>query len=554
MQYYIKTTLSHLVQKYGYDIAEEIMSKNMNSLFDYHGLAWQLGRESFDYFCRIFLRYPLFTYDGDNIPLSPTHYKIWGDLENKIIHKNESYDVYIFPRSFAKTNAIGIPCAMWTSFYGICPYVVIQSDVEKRAIQFVNNIRIYIERNPVINQAFGELRNKSLVDNRTELELDIGDGKVKIEAYSAGSSLRGCSYGGKRISLLIEDDGQKFEDVQTNEGCEKVVELFYTDAVPALQGNNSHVIALGTVIHPGDLYDTLRHSETWGVHTEKLVQLDDVDDYFNNDPGWREVRKILRTSETNPRAADDAYNYYLDNQKEMDFPLLWNKWDCYNVFLSWLRHPIAFRREFQNDIEARGERRIYALKTESEKEIESLHFVKTILSVDPASTATKKSDYSAFCVLGEAENGCRYARKMRLDKFDDYRDIVQVIIDLLLIYTDICLVEIEKQTYNGADAILLRERIAEIPELRNREIQICNEARTKNKEKRIDTFAVPDINTFKIIFNEDDYREIEQIKDFRGCNNTEHDDMIDCCSSALERVAKTINTKRHYFHTHPLYH
>lgn len=186
----------------------------------------------------------------------------------------------------------------------------------------------------------------------------------------------------------------------------------------------------------------------------------------------------------------------------MDFPLIWNNYDCFDLALEYFEDSVSFKKERQCDINSLGEKRITSLSAIPAKDIENKEFTNTILSVDPASTANKKSDYSAFCVLSDTENHIKYARKCIIDRLE-FNDYIKMILSLLVKYPDINTISIEKQTYSGADVIKLREQIQRIPELMCRPITYINKARTKNKDSRIDT-VIPDINMGRIVFNEDD--------------------------------------------------
>ena len=47
---------TYLKKKCGNDKANELIHKYKEHLFDYHGLAWSLGRRSIEFFCMYFLQ------------------------------------------------------------------------------------------------------------------------------------------------------------------------------------------------------------------------------------------------------------------------------------------------------------------------------------------------------------------------------------------------------------------------------------------------------------------------------------------------------------------
>ena len=157
---------------YGDEQGTALFVANQSNLFTEHGLAWSLGKECFPYFCQIFLHNLLFDYSGDCVPLSPTHLEIWNELQETILHRNNTRNCYICPRGFGKTTTITVPTALWCALYAFHPFVVVDSSTEKQAQIFVNTMKIQIEDNQYIKDCFGEVINKSLKYNTEEIELD----------------------------------------------------------------------------------------------------------------------------------------------------------------------------------------------------------------------------------------------------------------------------------------------------------------------------------------------------------------------------------------------
>ena len=529
-------TLQYLIALYGKDKGLSMFAESQSHIFDYHGLAWALGKECFPYFCEIFLHDLLFDYSGDNVPLSETHYSIWNELQETMLHRNNTRNCYVFPRAFGKSTTITIPVALWAALYCIHPFVVVDSATEAQAQNFINTMKIQIEDNRYIKSCFGEVINKNLKYNASEIELDIVPQRSKIQCVSSTSSVRGINYGSFRVGLLILDDAQDEKQITTEKACADLVSRINNGILKALQNKNNHVIALGTIQRKGDLYDSFVDSTSWKVRCEKCMLVDDVDYYFNHNEHWQKIKKILRSKHINDNALFDAETYYMEHKEECDFPVIWENYDCFKLALEYFEDSISFKKERQCDIKSLGEKRITALSCIPSLDIEQMEFTNTILSVDPAAVNKSKSDYSAFCVLSDTSNHIKYARKCIIDKIE-FNEYIDLIISLLLKYPDINTLSIEKQVYMGADVVKLRERISVHPELQNRPLNIINKSRTKNKDNRIGAI-IPDINMGRIIFNEDDTDAIEQIKEFAGTAYTEHDDMIDALADAVENIAE----------------
>lgn len=532
-------TLKHLIKTYGKESGITMFAANQSSLFTYHGVAWALGKENFSYFCELFLHDLLFDYSGDNVPLSDAHLQIWDELQDVMLNRNNTRNCYIFPRGFGKSTTITIPLCLWAALYCLHPFVVVDSATEAQAQNFINTMKIQIEDNQYIKDCFGEVINKNLRYNAAEIELDIQPQRSKIQCVSSTSSVRGINYGSFRVGLLILDDAQDEKQIATERSCANFVSRF-DDIMKIVQTRNNHVIAVGTIQKKGDLYDTFLTSPVWKSRISKCILIDDIDDYFANSKGWQEIKRILQSKATNENALYDAENYYIEHKEELDFPLIWENYDCFDLAKEYFENPVSFKKERQCTINNLGEKKVKSLSAISAVDIEKISYTKTVLSVDPAAVESRKSDYYAFCVLSEGENHMKYARKLIIDKLD-FDSYINTVINLLLTYTDIDVLSVEKNVYMGADVAKIREKISQHPELKNRTLTIINKSRTRNKDARIDTI-IPDINMGRIIFNENDIDAIEQIKEFAGTQFTLHDDAIDALADGVEQLAEQVDS------------
>ena len=108
-------------------------------------------------------------------------------------------------------------------------------------------------------------------------------------------------------------------------------------------------------------------------------------------------------------------------------------------------------------------------------------------------------------------------------------------IDLIIAYPEITHVWIEKNTFSGADANRLENKMKENPILRNRRIEILNEHQNKNKDDKIST-SIEAINNGQVIFAEEDKDFTQQILDFCGQDYSEHDDAPDITSEFINKI------------------
>ena len=229
----------------------------------------------------------------------------------------------------------------------------------------------------------------------------------------------------------------------------------------------------------------------------------------------------------------------------MKFPVLWEeKWDCFNdLAIPYWENRKAFMSELMNDASSIGEKWFKGIRTMSSEEIESHDFIKTMLSVDPASTTNKKSDSTSIMVGSKTNNDFTYIRDVvhRKMSFNQY---CEKVVRVLENNPDVTHINIEKNTYQGADVIKIKELINESNILKGKSYEWINEMQRKNKDEKISTI-VDQVNNGQIIFvsdKEDSQKAIDEILDFQGQLYSIHDDAPDNLAE-LENKIKTINKK-----------
>jgi phage terminase large subunit-like protein len=196
----------------------------------------------------------------------------------------------------------------------------------------------------------------------------------------------------------------------------------------------------------------------------------------------------------------------------------------------------------QNDATAIGEKWFKSVRTQTREEIEEHDFTKTMLCLDPASTTTRKSDFSAIVVGSEATNSFVYMREIVMDKLE-FNRLCEKIVELLEKYDDITHIYIEKNTFQGTDVIKIKELIAENKKLRSKHYIWINEMQRKNKDEKISTI-IDSVNNGQIIFNsdcKDSNAAIEQLKDFQGQLYSLKDDFCDVTAECANRLKEIVN-------------
>lgn len=540
LYHYLKKSYTDIgiKEKKAEELTENRILENSDNLFGFHGLAWQLGQISLEFFCLYFLQDTYLPKENNAAaPIAKVHEELWHDIQESVIGDGPEQLGRVLSRGTGKSAFGTLGPSIWVMAYKHKTYVLICSDIGSTAEKFIKDIKDNVIENQYLEEGFGKLLddgNKDYKCNSTQLEFT---NRTFVEAISSTSPMRGRKYRNTRPDLIILDDYQSEDDVRTEEAREKKWKRYSDDVKFAKQRavkRDGKIIKKGTVMmawgtqqHKECFYSRLLKSPVWKFKKYRGVDIDNVDEYFETGL-WLEFKNILKDFK-NPDHLEDAKEFYYAHEKEMQFGKLWPEfWDCLDLALDYYENPNSFKQEVQGDVDAIGEKWFKSMATESREEIESHNFISTMLIVDPAASSGRKNDYSAYMV-GSKTDRFKYCRKGELAKINartEFDKYVDHMIELLIKYPDITHVSIEKNTFNGADANQLEKKIKEHPVLKFRNITIINETQRKNKDDKISTI-IPYVNRGEFIFCNEDEEFIKQIMDFAGQKYSVHDDAPD---------------------------
>ncbi len=542
-QYNIYILNKYLSKHYNKEIAENTIRNNVDKL---DSIARSLGERDISFFCLYYLRDVFVVKDGNEArELSPTHYEMWDTLNTVFIEDTIDKLNIVCPRGMAKTTVCDLALSVWLICYEKSKFILLGAKKDDDACQFIDSIKKVFKENKMILDEFGSLINsKKYKVNANEIEFANG---MYIRAVGSSSSVRGANFKGIRPTTVIADDYQDEKDILSDESREKKFNRWSKeieevgDTAVYRDGKKiksaTKIISIGTVLHGDCLISRLRRNKDYYTVFKRAIILKDnqtVEDILES-PLWLECKRLYFNDKDN-NAKFTAKVFYENHIDEMEFPLLWEeKWDCFNdIAISYWENRQAFMSEMMNDATSIGEKWFKSIRTQTVEEIEEHNFIKTMLCIDPASTQTKRSDFTAMIVGSSADNDFKYIRNMTLDKFT-FNEYCDRVIDLLKQYEDITHIYIEKNTFQGADVNKIKELIEKDKDLSNRNLEFINEMQRKNKDEKISTI-IDNVNNGQIIFATNNREFTDQILEFQGQKYTLHDDAIDIVAEFANRV------------------
>ena len=538
-----------LGEHYGDDKAVLLIKKYSNNL---DGLAKSLGEKDITFFNLYFLSEIFVPQDGNVArTLSKSHYEMFGLLNETFVEDKYDKINIVVSRGWAKTTTGDLSLTVWAKCYKKSIFTVVGAKTDTDAAQFIASIRNVLEKNKKIIKTFGKLidsSNKELKLNANMIELTNG---TCIRAISSGTSLRGINWESVRPTMLVMDDFQSEINILTDDARIKQYNKWTKEVEQcgdkAVYRNGkkiksaTKIVSIGTVLHIDCLISRLIRNKDYKTFLRRAIILEDgqtVDEIFDS-PLWSECKRLYFNDKFEDSKAV-AKAFYEEHREEMQFPVLWEeKWDCFNdLAIPYWENRQAFMSEMMNDATSIGEKWFKSVRTQTKEEIENHTFIKTMIAIDPASTTNKKSDFTAMVVGSQATNGFKYMRELVLDKFE-FNKYCEKVVELLLMYEDITHIYIEKNTYQGADVVKIKELIAKEPKLRNKRYEWLNEMQRTNKDEKISTI-IDNVNNGQVIFVDNNKEFVDLLLDFQGQKYTLHDDSADITAECVNRLDKIV--------------
>lgn len=320
---------------------------------------------------------------------SPAHEELgrqWREMHRFPLHERAGRRYAIAaPRGHAKSTIGSMLLPIHAAVFRLEAYIVIISATQKQARKRIQAIDGAIRSSAKLRCLLGGH------DERQSSERVMA-GNTLIEAYSAGTEMRGISYCQFRPTLIILDDVESTEGSRTEEGRQKLQE-WYQEVVVSLGDGSTNMLMLGTVLHKDSLLQRMLISPLWASSCYGAIIKESPRKAL-----WDAFRGYL--IEGGYKA---ALQFYRLHSGEMDegAEVLWPEKESY-FDLMVMREEMGertFQREKQNRADLIEEtllpRRYFRLE-----EPERGFLYNRYLFLDSAK-GTGKGDYAAIAVVGK---------------------------------------------------------------------------------------------------------------------------------------------------------
>ncbi len=209
------------------------------------------------------------------------------------------------PRGHAKSTNFTFKDSIHAAVYAYKHYEIILSDSSEQAEGFLSDIKTELEENAALKEDFGPLVGR--VWKASVILLSNG---VKIEALGAGKKIRGRRHKQWRPDLILCDDLENDENVNTPEQRKKLRDWYYK-AVSKAGDTYTDIVYIGTLLH----YDALLANVAKNPEYE-TVRYKGVISFATHTELWDAWEQIYIDLE-NPRHQQDALAFFEANEAEM---------------------------------------------------------------------------------------------------------------------------------------------------------------------------------------------------------------------------------------------
>lgn len=248
------------------------------------------------------------------------------------------------PRGNAKSTWTTLVLPIFCAAYKLRKFPLIVSETNAQSEDFISFIKAELEMNERLKQDFPELCGEGPIWRADTIITRNG---VKIRGVGAGQKLRGMRHGSKRPDLVIVDDLENDEQVESPDQRKKLEKWFFKALMKIGQKDTVYIV-IGTILHYDSLLSNLLKKPGWKGTKFKAVLK------FSQSKLWEKWEEIFANISIGKEEAEKrADQFFATNREEMlkGVEVLWPEVEDY-YYLMKMRisdGPAYFESEKQNE-------------------------------------------------------------------------------------------------------------------------------------------------------------------------------------------------------------
>jgi len=176
-------------------------------------------------------------------------------------------EVVVAPRGNAKSTWSVLIFVIWAIVYQKRKFILIVSETSTQAEDFMTFIKSELEKNERLQQDFPHVYGEGEVWRADTIVTRNG---IKIRGAGAGQKLRGMRHGNVRPDLVLPDDLENDEQVESAEQRRKLSNWFFKALLKIGQKNTIYLVT-GTILHFDSLLSNLLNKPGWKGRKFKAI-------------------------------------------------------------------------------------------------------------------------------------------------------------------------------------------------------------------------------------------------------------------------------------------
>lgn len=219
------------------------------------------------------------------------------------------------PRGGAKSTVVTLAWVLKLALEGREPYIWIISDSMQQAARHLDNLKQELLGNPRLAADYPHLARPGPVWRRTAIQLAHG---VTIEAFGTGQRIRGRRRAAHRPSLIVCDDLQNDQHIQSA-ACRQQTRTWFHGTLLNAGTKQTNIVNLATALHREALALELARTPGWTSRVFRAIEQWPTE--MTLWQAWEEIYTEIDAPDCRQRARE----FYLAHQAAMEAGavLLW---------------------------------------------------------------------------------------------------------------------------------------------------------------------------------------------------------------------------------------
>jgi len=273
-------------------------------------------------------------------PPSKLHQHLYESFPTILATEKGCKELVIAPRGSAKSTHVSLIFPLWCIVRAAKHNIALIMDAFEQAAIMLEALKAELEVNPRLAYDFPDIVGQG----RTWREGDIiTRNNIKLEAFGTAKKIRGRRHGPHRIDLVLMDDIENDENVESPRQRQKL-ENWVLKAVMELgpADGSMDVLYAGTVLHHDAVIVRFSRKPGWNVHEFRAIL-----EWPSDMPLWERWEEIYLNE-----GEDAADDFYGENKVWMDDGAVVN-WPEEQPLLFLMKKRAgshnAFESEYQNN-------------------------------------------------------------------------------------------------------------------------------------------------------------------------------------------------------------